>query len=94
MRVKNNLETLGDSGGDQDGKDKGSGQLSHEPVHRDVQASLLCFATVVAGRRQTFQELDLCGRPFLGVSFRAFTADPNAEKGTPTAQLFDNRSIA
>jgi hypothetical protein len=41
-----------------------------------------------------FWNLDFCGRPFLGASFRAFTADPNAEKGTPTAQLFDNRSIA
>jgi hypothetical protein len=37
---------------------------------------------------------DFCGRPFLGVSFRAFTASPNAGKGTPTAQPFDNRSIA
>jgi hypothetical protein len=40
-------------------------------------------------------ELEIfCGRPFLGVSFRAFTASPNAEKGTPTAQPFGNRSIA
>jgi hypothetical protein len=38
-------------------------------------------------------KLDFCGRPFLGVSIRAFTASPNAEKGTPTAQPFDNRSI-
>ena len=34
------------------------------------------------------------GAPFYGVSFRAFTVSANAEKGTPTAQLFDNRSIA
>jgi len=41
---------------------------------------------------RTFQ--NFCGRPFLGVSFRTFTARSNAEKGTPAAQLFDNRSIA
>jgi len=34
------------------------------------------------------------GVPFSGVSFRAFTASPSAEEGTPTAQRFDNRSIA
>jgi len=34
------------------------------------------------------------GVPFSDVSFRAFTASPNVEKGTPTGQPFDNRSIA
>ena len=34
------------------------------------------------------------GVPFSDVSFRAFTASPTVEKGTPTIQLFDNRSIA
>jgi hypothetical protein len=69
---------------------KSSGQPSHEPVHR-VVAGICCSAS--------FQSLlaaanFFCGRPFLGVSFRTFTASSNAEKGTPAAQLFDNRSIA
>jgi hypothetical protein len=34
------------------------------------------------------------GVPFYDVSFRAFTASPTVLKGTPTAQPFDNRSIA
>ncbi len=54
-------------------------------------------ASCIFSRRQSlanFRIQDFCGRPFLGVSFRAFTASPNAEKGTPTAQPFDNRSIA
>ena len=34
------------------------------------------------------------GVPFYDVSFRAFTASPTIEKGTPTDQQFDNRSIA
>jgi len=34
------------------------------------------------------------GVPFYDVSFRAFTASSTVEKGTPTAQHFDNRSIA
>jgi len=38
--------------------------------------------------------LFIVGVPFYDVSFRAFTASPTVEKGTPTAQLFDNRSIA
>jgi len=36
----------------------------------------------------------IVGVPFSDVSFRAFTASPTVEKGTPTAQRFDNRSIA
>jgi hypothetical protein len=36
----------------------------------------------------------IVGVPFSDVSFRAFTASPNVEKGTPTDQPFDNRSIA
>jgi hypothetical protein len=48
----------------------------------------------VLAAAKLLQGEDFCGRPFLGVSFRAFTASPNAEKGTPTAQRFDNRSIA
>jgi hypothetical protein len=36
----------------------------------------------------------IVGVPFSDVSFRAFTASPNVEKGTPTTQPFDNRSIA
>jgi hypothetical protein len=39
-------------------------------------------------------ELFFVGVPFSDVSFRAFTASPTVEKGTPTAQRFDNRSIA
>jgi hypothetical protein len=76
------------------GKNKGSGQLSHEPVHRVVAGrfSSASLQSLLAAAK-LFETL-LCGRPFLGASFRAFTADPNAEKGTPTAQPFDNRSIA
>jgi len=94
VRGNNNLRCRAIFGNFQVGKNKGSGQLSHEPVYRVIAGRLLCVVTVVAGRCQTFQNLFLCGRPFLGASFRAFTADPNAEKGTPTAQPFDNRSIA
>jgi hypothetical protein len=39
-------------------------------------------------------KLFFAGVPFYDVSFRAFTASPTIEKGTPTAQQFDNRSIA
>jgi hypothetical protein len=86
-------------GGEQIGKravqNKGSGRPSHEPVHRVI-------AGAIALRRfsrcrplpNSIQESRVCGRPFLGVSFRAFTASSNAEKGTPTAQPFSNRSIA
>ena len=72
---------------------KSSGQPSHEPVHRVVAGiiALHRFRSLLAAAN--FRN-PLCGRPFLGVSFRAFTASPNAEKGTPTAQRFDNRSIA
>jgi len=42
----------------------------------------------------TAAELFIVGVPFSDVSFRAFTASPTVEKGTPTAQPFDNRSIA
>jgi hypothetical protein len=71
-------------------QNEGSGQSSHEPV---VSGCPLCrcsrYWPLATSRISIF-----CGRPFLGVSFRDFTADPNAGKGTPTAQLFDNRSIA
>jgi hypothetical protein len=36
----------------------------------------------------------IVGVPLYDVSFRAFTACPTVEKGTPTAQSLDNRSIA
>jgi len=39
-------------------------------------------------------EFFIVGVPFYDVSFRAFTASSTVEKGTPTAQHFDNRSIA
>jgi hypothetical protein len=75
-------------------KNKGSGQPSHEPVHRVLQAISALRRFSRCQPLPNFSESFFCGRPFLGVSFRAFTASPNAEKGTPTAQLFDNRSIA
>ncbi len=43
---------------------------------------------------ETFAGKKNVGVPFSDVSFRAFTASPNVEKGTPTDQPFDNRSIA
>ena len=71
---------------------KCSGQLILTPVIRAyaVDSSTLRFGQ--AGRCDTVY--DECGRPFSDVSFRAFTASPNVEKGTPTVQRFDNRSIA
>jgi hypothetical protein len=57
-----------------------------------VQA-ITCAVSVVAGCCKLVEIL-FRGHPFLGVSFRAFTASSTAKKGTPTAQLFDNRSIA
>jgi len=39
-------------------------------------------------------KLGQVGVPFYDVSFRAFTASPTVEKGTPTIQRFDKRSIA
>jgi hypothetical protein len=39
-------------------------------------------------------KLFIVGVPFSDVSFRAFTASPTVEKGTPTAKWLDNRSIA
>jgi hypothetical protein len=52
------------------------------------------YLSVLAAAKLLRLGKSFCGRPFLGASFRAFTASPNAEKGTPTAQPFDNRSIA
>jgi len=51
-------------------------------------AALLCTALAAA------KLVVIVGVPFSDVSFRAFTASPNVEKGTPTTQPFDNRSIA
>jgi hypothetical protein len=39
-------------------------------------------------------ELAFVGVSFYDVSFRTFTATSTTEKGTPTVQRFDNRSIA
>jgi hypothetical protein len=51
-------------------------------------AALFCTALAAA------KLVCIVGVPFSDVSFRAFTASPNVEKGTPTTQPFDNRSIA
>jgi len=71
-------------------KNSGSGQLIQKPVIRafaSLNATLCCRLPAAA---QTF----IVGVPFYDVSFRAFTASPTVLKGTPTAQPFDNRSIA
>jgi len=52
-----------------------------------AQATLRCSPLAAA-------EIYIVGVPFYDVSFRAFTASPTVLKGTPTAQPFDNRSIA
>jgi hypothetical protein len=71
-------------------KNKDSGQLIYLPLGGVLRSSLRRFALYFAGRCQTF----IAGVPFHDVSFRAFTASPTVGKGTPTVQLFDNRSIA
>jgi len=74
-------------------KNRGSGQPSHVPVYRVIAGEIALHFFSRCQPLPNFSTLS-CGRPFLGVSFRAFTASPNAKKGTPTAQPFDNRSIA
>jgi hypothetical protein len=73
------------------GKNKGSGQLIYLPVQRALAVDGSRFFVYGAGRCQT---LFIVGVPLYDVSFRAFTASPTVEKGTPTSQPFDNRSIA
>ncbi len=73
------------------GKNKGSGQLIYLPVQRAMAVDGSRSLIYGAGRCQT---RCIVGVPFYDVSFRAFTASPNVEKGTPTTQPFDNRSIA
>jgi hypothetical protein len=73
-------------------QNKGSGQLIHQPVMRAFAVDSRRFVLVLLAAAKLF--LVIVGVPFSDVSFRAFTASPTVEKGTPTAQLFDNRSIA
>ena len=73
------------------GKNKGSGQLIYLPVQRALAVDGSRSIVYSAGR---FQTRCIVGVPFSDVSFRAFTASPNVEKGTPTTPHFDNRSIA
>jgi hypothetical protein len=70
---------------------KCSGQLIQKPVNRAfaVDSPTLRFKVELAAANPSN-----VGVPFSDVSFRAFTASPTVEKGTPTIQLFDNRSIA
>jgi len=73
---------------EEEGKNKGSGQLIYLPVSR------------ACSRRYDFRSECwplpnfFAGVPFYDVSFRAFTASSTIKKGTPTVQQFDNRSIA
>ena len=76
------------------GQNKGSGQLIYLPVQRALAVDGSRFLVYGAGRCQTRNSFLFVGVPFSDVSFRAFTASPNVEKGTPTTQPFDNRSIA
>jgi hypothetical protein len=73
-------------------QNKGSGQLIHEPVMRAFAVDSRRFVLFLLAAAKVFSVI--VGVPFSDVSFRAFTASPTVEKGTPTAQLFDNRSIA
>jgi hypothetical protein len=71
-------------------KYKGSGQLIQKPMFR----AFAVVPTTLVVTLLAAAELFIVGVPFSDVSFRAFTASPTVEKGTPTAQPFDNRSIA
>lgn len=70
-------------------KNKDSGQLIYLPVTRAL-AVVMATLRLVGWPLPNF----FVGVPFYDVSFRAFTASPTIEKGTPTVQQFDNRSIA
>jgi hypothetical protein len=72
------------------GQKNGSGQLIREPVIRAFASYGRRFVVV----RWPLPNSFIVGVPFYDVSFRAFTASPTVLKGTPTAQPFDNRSIA
>jgi hypothetical protein len=69
---------------------KSSGQLIQKPVIRAYAVDFRRFVLVGLAAANPSN----VGVPFHDVSFRAFTASPTVGKGTPTVQLFDNRSIA
>jgi hypothetical protein len=71
-------------------KNNGSGQLILNPVFRLFTVVPTRFVVILLAAAK----LVIVGVPFYEVSFRAFTACPTVEKGTPTAQSSDNRSIA
>jgi len=71
-------------------KNKGSGQLMDEPFFRAFAVDSSTLRCSRAGRCQ----IRFVGAPFYGVSACDFHRNRNALKGTPTAQPFDNRSIA
>jgi hypothetical protein len=86
---KQHLEEVAVRTGRKGSENKDSGQLIYLP---DSRASAVDTATL----RQVSWPLpkSFVGVPFYDVSFRAFTASSTIEKGTPTVQQFDNRSIA
>jgi len=59
-----------------------------------LRAIAMLQSDEMVGPTAASQGNKIVGVPFSDVSFRAFTASPNVEKGTPTDQPFDNRSIA
>lgn len=75
-------------------QNKGSGQPVQKPVMRAFASYTRRSVIVSLTAAELFAKLFIVGVPFYDVSFRAFTASPTVLKGTPTAQHFDNRSIA
>jgi hypothetical protein len=71
-------------------KNNGSGQLVYCPCRGHSRSTLDASFESLLAAAETF----IVGVPYHDASFRAFTASPTVGKGTPTAQRFDNRSIA
>ena len=63
-------------------------------MNPSMRAFAVDSSTAVVRLSLAVAKLFFVGVPFSDVSFRAFTASPTVEEGTPTAQRFDNRSIA
>jgi hypothetical protein len=69
---------------------KSSGQLMDEPVVRAFAVDYSTLRCSRAGRCKVFMWAPLSTT----FAFPAWRLNANALKGTPTAQIFDNRSIA